>query len=184
MRALLVGVSCVGKTTIGPILARRLGCSSFDFDAEVEKHFETSIERLKARLFTEHSYRLECSVVLERIVATHPDCVIAMPPSGLRDAYLRVLRKFRSLAVVIEDTPENILERLTFYDIDSKPIEKQLTVEEKRRYLREIKKEATYFRASYRRAALRADIAGLDPEAAAQMIQTLLAGHPKASSSS
>jgi len=39
MRCLLVGVSCVGKTTIGRLLARRLGCPFFDLDEEIERHF-------------------------------------------------------------------------------------------------------------------------------------------------
>lgn len=71
------------------------------------------------------------------------------------------------MTVVIEDKPENILERITFYDIDSKLIEKHLTEEEKRLYLREIKKDITYFKKSYQRADLHTDIAGLDAKASA-----------------
>ena len=127
MRVLLVGVSCVGKTTIGTILARRLGCAFFDLDAEIERHFGTSIERLQARFLTDYSYRKECSVVLKRIAMNNPNCVIALAPSGLRDAYLRVIRKVPCVTVAIGDKPEHILERIRFYDIDSKPIEKHLT---------------------------------------------------------
>ena len=49
--------------------------------------------------------------------------VIALPPSGLRDAFLRLVRRVPGVTVAIHDTPENILERITFYDIDSRPIE-------------------------------------------------------------
>ncbi len=117
MRVLLVGVSCVGKTTIGRLLAGRLGCSFFDLDEEIETHFNTSIKRLQARFLTDYSYRKEVSVVLKRIVAEHRDCVVALAPSGLRDAYLRVIRKVDCVTVAIEDTPENIVQRATFYDI-------------------------------------------------------------------
>ncbi len=34
MKVLLVGVSCVGKTTVGDLLARRLMCPSRDLDDE------------------------------------------------------------------------------------------------------------------------------------------------------
>ena len=44
----LVGVSCVGKTTMGKRLAERLGYAFFDLDTEIEDTFGTSIERLKA----------------------------------------------------------------------------------------------------------------------------------------
>jgi len=48
LRVSLVGVSCVGTTPIGRILADRRGWSFFDLDDEIERHFGTSIERLQA----------------------------------------------------------------------------------------------------------------------------------------
>jgi hypothetical protein len=74
------------------------------------------------------------------------DCVIALPPSGLMGAYLRTIKKTSGITIVLDDMPENILARIAFYDIDSRPIEKELTPEQKRTYLREIKKDITYFR--------------------------------------
>ena len=70
-------------------------------------------------------------MVLDRIATANPDCVIALPPSGLRDAFLRVLRRLSGVTVAIHDTPEHILERITFYDIDSRRIDKHLTGEER-----------------------------------------------------
>lgn len=55
MRVVLVGVGCVGKTTIGRVLAGRLGCPFFDLDEDIEKHFGTSIERAQARFLTDYS---------------------------------------------------------------------------------------------------------------------------------
>jgi len=49
MRIFLTGVSCIGKSTIGKILADRLCFSFFDLDDEIEKYFGTSIERLRSR---------------------------------------------------------------------------------------------------------------------------------------
>jgi len=139
LRISLVGVSCVGTTTIGRILADRRGCPYFDLDEEIERHFGISIERLQARFLTGYSYRKECAVVLERIATGSPDCVIALPPSGLRDAFLRVVRRVPCVTVAVHDTPEHILERIIFYDIDSRLIDKHLTDEERRLYLKEIK---------------------------------------------
>ena len=93
MRVFLVGVSCVGKTTIGRILAGRLGYPFIDLDAEIERHFNTSIERLRNRFLTDYSYRLETSAVIKQIAADNRDCVVALAPSGLRDAYLRQIKK-------------------------------------------------------------------------------------------
>ena len=73
--------------------------------------------------------------------------------------------------MALSDKPENILERITFYDIDSKLIEKSLTSSEKRWYLSEIKKDITYFRKTYDRAHLRVDISDLDPKQAALRVK-------------
>ncbi len=179
MRVLIVGVSCVGKTTIGGLLAGRLGHPFFDLDKETESHFGTSIERLQSRFLTDYSYRKEASVVLKRIVATNRDCVVALPPSGLRDAYLRVIRKVECVTVTIKDTPRNIVERIRFYDIDSRPIPKHLTDEEKRLYQKEIKKDITHFKKSHQRADIHVDITGLDAAAGAARIEELLPHAPK-----
>jgi shikimate kinase len=179
MRVLLTGVGCVGKTTVGRLVADRLGYPFFDLDEEIERHFGTSVMRLQSRFLTDYSYRKEVSVVLTRIAGENKDCVIALPPSGLRDAYLRVIGKMECVTVAIEDTPENILSRIRFYDIDSRRIEKYLTGEEKKLYRKEIKKDVTYFRKSYQRADLHADITGLDGEASAEKIERLLAQHCK-----
>ena len=174
MRVSLVGVSCVGTTTIGRILADRRGWPFFDLDDEVERHFGLSIERLQARFLTGYSYRKECAVVLERIATANPDCVIALPPSGLRDAFLRVVRRMPVVTVAVHDTPENILKRITFYDIDSRPIDKHLTGQERILYLKEIKADIAYFKRSYARADLQVIITGLDPEASAAAIDARL----------
>jgi Shikimate kinase len=58
MRVFLAGVACVGKTTVGARLADLLGCLFFDLDLEVERFYETSIERLQSRYLTSHSFRL------------------------------------------------------------------------------------------------------------------------------
>jgi shikimate kinase len=174
LRVRLVGVSCVGTTTIGRLLGGRRGWPFFDLDEAIERHFGLSIERLQARFLTGYSYRKECAVVLESIATANPDCVIALPPSGLRDAFLRVIRRVPGVTVAVHDTPENILERITFYDIDSRPIDKHLTREERILYLKEIKADISYFKRSYERADLQVTITGLDPEASAAAVDARL----------
>lgn len=173
MRVFLIGISCVGKTTIGLSLAERLGYQFFDLDEEIERFFGTSIERLQNRFFTMHSFRNEAAKALAHILnRPHSrDCVIALPPSGLMGGYLRAVKKAGGITVVLNDKPENILQRITFYDMDSRPIEKKLAAEEKRLYLREIKKDITYFRKTYKRAHLQVDISGLDADGAAQKVE-------------
>ena len=150
MRVFLTGVSCVGKTTIGRRLAELLHVSFFDLDQEVEAFFGTSIERLQRRFLTMHSYRSEAAKALVAL-----------------GSFLRAVRGTTGITIALTDDPENILKRITFYDIDSKLIEMDLTAEEMRLQLREIKKDITYFRKTYERAHLQVDISGLDVEGAA-----------------
>jgi shikimate kinase len=82
-------------------------------------------------------------------------------PSGLLGALWKVVSEARdATTVVLRDTPENILGRITFYDIESRPMQKNLTDHEKRLYLREIKRDIAYFNRSIRRADLSVDISG------------------------
>jgi shikimate kinase len=173
MRIFLTGVGCVGKTTVGSELARLLGVAFFDLDHEVERFFGTSIERLQSKFLTTHSYHNEAAKalvdLLNRPASQHS--VIALQPSGLMGGYLRAIKKSSGITVALSDKPANIVERLTFYDIDSKLIQKNLTAKEKRLYLREIKKDITYFRKTYERADLRVDISDLDPQRAARRVK-------------
>ncbi len=121
MKIGLVGVSCVGKTTIGKRLAERLGYSFFDLDTEIEHAFGASIERLKAELLTASAFRQKSAQVLKHLVRQQdkPHWVVALPPSGLMDHYARVLKQGACVTIALYDRPENILARITFYDRDS-----------------------------------------------------------------
>jgi shikimate kinase len=155
MRIFLAGVSCVGKTTIGARLAGLLECRFFDLDVETERFFGTSIERLRNRYLTSHDFRLVASQALKDVLSRRDscNCVIALPPSGLLGGYWKVVNETKhAIIVVLGDSAENILGRITFYDIDSRPVPTNLTDREKGLYLREIKRDISYFRCSFRRA--------------------------------
>ena len=179
MKICLVGVSCVGKTTIGKRLAERLGYTFFDLDTEIEHAFGTSIERLKAELLTEYSFRQKASLVLKHIASQQekPHCVVALPPSGLMAPYYRVLKQGACVTIALHDRPENILARITFYDRDSHPIHKALSATDKAYYLREISADITYFGQSHRQANWQVDIAGLGIEGSVAKIEALLREH-------
>lgn len=91
MHIFLTGVSCVGKTTIGKKMGKLLGVRFFDLDNEIESFFETSIERLRNRFLTVHSFRNEAAKALVHLLnrPESRDCVIALPPSGLMGGYQR-----------------------------------------------------------------------------------------------
>ena len=178
MRIFVTGVACVGKTIIGARLAALLGYQFFDLDIEIERFFGAPIPRLRQRWLTQYSFRVEAAKALKHVLSRKGsrDCVIALPPSGLMDAYWRVMKTTKAAIVVLQDKPENILKRITFYDDDSHLIHMTLTDREKRYYLRDIKADSTHFGRTYRRANLNVDITGLGPEEAAQKVKDMLTG--------
>ena len=173
MRIFIGGVACVGKTSTGAKLAGLLKWQFFDLDAETERFFGTSIERLQNSHFAPHEFRRQVAIALQHVLSLENsrDCVIALPPRGLMGPCWSVIKKMQdAVIVVLDDTPENILERITFYDIDSRKIEKVLTEDKRRRSLREIKGDITYFKRSWRNAHLIVDISGCAAEGAARKI--------------
>ena len=176
MQIFLVGVSCVGKTTIGKRLAERLGYAFFDLDTEIEHYFGTSIERLKAALVTEYTFRHKAALALKHLVRQQEKTpyVVALSPSGLMDHYARVLKQVACVTIALHDRPEHILARITFYDRDSQPMHKVLSAVEKAYYLREITADIQYFGQSHKKAHWQVDIAGLGIEASVAKIEALL----------
>ncbi|MEX2540574.1 MAG: shikimate kinase [Trueperaceae bacterium] len=174
MRLYLTGVACVGKTTIGRKAAALLGLAFFDLDQEVEAFFKTAIPRLRREHLTEYSYRKEAAKALAHLLSCPEsfDSIIALPPSGLMQGYLAVLKKHPGVIAALWDKPENILERITFYDDYSRQIERSLSERERRLYLKEIKADMSYFGRTYRqRAHLQIEISGLDAEGAANAVK-------------
>jgi len=176
MRIFLAGISCVGKTTIGAELAALLNCQFYDLDDEIEKYFSMPIERLIDKFWGMHSFRKEASKALKHILDQQESLisVIALPPSGLMDSYWRLVKKSNGITVVLTDYAENILERIIFTDKDSKPIQKILTPKERSYYLKEINKNITYYKRTYKRANLTVHISGLKPDQAALKIKEAL----------
>ena len=133
MRIFLTGVSCVGKTTVGLRLAELMGLTFFDLDTEIEQFFGMPIERLRQKYLMPHDFRKEAAKALSYLLdkPESRQAVIALPPSGLMGGYLAVIKKTQGLKVALLDRPERILDRIVFYDVDSRPMDKRLTNEER-----------------------------------------------------
>lgn len=162
MKIYIVGISCVGKTTIGRLLADYLGFSFYDLDSEVEKYYQKPIEIIQNECLTMNGYRQKASVVLDKLLKKRKNSVISGTPSGLQDSYLQVYKKHKKridlISINILDNPKNILERLTFYDVNSKQEDIKLDENKKKKYLKGIIGDLNYFKKSLSRADLHIDI--------------------------
>ena len=158
----LVGISCVGKTTIGKLLADKVGFKFYDLDIEIQNYYNKPIERIQDECFTMKGYREKASIVLDILFSKDTDSVISGTPSGLKFSYLKVYNKHKAAkdlySIYIKDSCENVLGRLIFYDKDSNPVTEKLDESKKRRYLKEIKADYNFFKDSYDRADFAIDI--------------------------
>lgn len=176
MKIIIVGVSCVGKSTIGKILADKIGYKFFDFDFEVENYFNSHITFLKREYPFERTYREKVSVVLSKILKENNDnFILAMPPSGLMDHYWRIIKRDESLiTIALRDKAKNILKRITFYDDYSKPMESPVTKDNEKHYLKEISLDIEYFGRSYKKAKIQKNIDGKSAIQIADELKDLL----------
>jgi shikimate kinase len=91
----LTGISCVGKTTIGKMLAEKMEYSFFDVDEEVERYYQMPIERIQDECFSMNGFRGKASVVLDNILSNTDNTVISGTPTGLKFSFLQVYKKHK-----------------------------------------------------------------------------------------
>jgi len=178
MKIIIVGISCVGKSTVGKILADKVGYKFFDFDFEVEKYFNSHITFLKREYPFERTFREKASVVLSKILKENNDnFVLAMTPSGLMDNYWKIIKKDDNLiTIALKDKAKNILKRITFYDDYSKPMESPVTKENEKHYLKDISLDNEYYGRTYKKAKIQKNIDGKSALQVADELKDLLFG--------
>ncbi len=156
-----------------------MGYKFFDLDSEIERYFNESISHIQSQFLSDYLYRKGVSKVLRRIIEENKNnnFVMALPPGGLRDWYYKELKKTNPLIIALNDSPENILKRITFYDDDSIKIEKKLNKQERQYYLRDIEKDIAYFGKYYANADYRVNINGLTIQESIKKLKALISTH-------
>lgn len=88
MRVVVMGVSGSGKTTVGRLLAARLGCAFLDGD---DFHPPANVAKMKAGIPLDDEDRRPWLQGLNRELAAHPDAVLAC--SALKQSYRDILAR-------------------------------------------------------------------------------------------
>lgn len=115
MKILLFGVSNVGKTTIGELLAERLDFKFYDLDEEVKTRFGMTLEEFvhTAELRWRDHQR---GIIIKRLLQSEGDMVFAITPISYTENFKARIVGEDILAIELYDTPENIFSRLVFSD--------------------------------------------------------------------
>lgn len=115
MNILLFGVSNVGKTTIGTILAELLNYDFFDIDEEVKSELGMTLnEFISTRSLYERD-QLRCDI-LHSLLFISSNKVVAVTPLSHTENIIPLLTRSDVLAIELTDSADNIFDRLVFSD--------------------------------------------------------------------
>ena len=168
------GVTCVGKTTIGKIIADQLRYNFFDLDAEMISYYNDTIENIQRGCLGD-GYDEKKARALKNILKKCGDtAVIAVSPIYYAVKYKIMFRDYSVFSIVLHDAPENIVNRLVFTD------ENDVVIENPVRNRKEELSDIKYFISRYKNAFGRIEhhykIAGKAAvDAANDIINTIIA---------
>lgn len=172
MKILLFGISNVGKTTIGTMLAKQLGYSFYDLDEEVKKEFKMTLEEFV------HTENLRWrdqkrGRIIKKILAQEENMVFAISPISYTDNFGKRITEDDILSIELVDTPANIFDRLVFSDIDD-TIYKDDDYKNQRRdyYMSDIKSDLEWYGNVYSKIGIknRFEINNDSPETAVKRL--------------
>lgn len=115
MNILIFGVSNVGKSTIGALIADHLEYKFYDIDEEIKSKYKTTLTEF-TRNGTVSSRDLKRSQIVKQIIRKNENTVIAVSPVSYCEHFMNILRSDDVISLAIEDSPENIYNRIVFSD--------------------------------------------------------------------
>lgn len=110
-RVALVGMMGAGKSTVGPLLARRLGWAYVDSDEQVE----AATGRRVAEIFAERgepAFRAEESAALRRALADPEPSVVSVAGGAVLDPDSRALLRDTATVVWLRASPATLAHRV------------------------------------------------------------------------
>ena len=115
MKILLFGVSNVGKTTVGKLLAEQFGYRFYDLDEEVKKHLGVTIEEFvhTSNMKWRDQKRGE---IIRKTIGLEENMVFSITPISYPDSFAECIKSDDILSIELYDTSENIFSRIVFSD--------------------------------------------------------------------
>ena len=146
MKVFLFGVSNVGKTTIGKMLADRLGIPFYDLDEEVKKRLGMTLEQFVHTADLRWRDQKRGRIIKDILDSGEKDFVFAVTPISYTHNFKRHLNAEDILSIELYDTPENIFSRLVFSDInDNIFIDEAYKNMNKAYYLKDIQEDLDWY---------------------------------------
>lgn len=165
MIILLFGVSNVGKSVTGQLLAEHLEYHFYDLDEEVKKQLNTSLEKFVTTGTLLSRDRVRCDLIISLLRKDDENKVIAITPLSYMDNLKPFLLSTNILSIELTDSAENIFDRLVFSD-ENDVIYNDDAYKNKHKvhYLKEIKADLAWYGSIYRDIKYRFNIEGRSPD--------------------
>lgn len=170
MNILLFGVSNVGKSVTGKLLASRLDYEFYDLDEEVKNKLGITLEKFVSSGTLLERDLLRCSII-NSIVSAPSDKVIAITPLTYIGPIQHLFSEKDILAIELLDSAENIFERLVFSDEhDNIYKDDEYKNRHKDYYLNDIRKDLEWYGSVYSAIKHRFDMDGQDTVSATESL--------------
>lgn len=149
MTVLLFGVSNVGKTVTGELLAQKLNYDFYDLDEEIKKLYHTTLEIFVSAGTLKERDKKRCRL-LRSLIKKAENKVIAVTPLSYAGSIVPLITSPDVFSVELLDSPENIFERLVFSD-ENDVLYHDDDYKNKRKdyYLNEIKEDIHWYGSVY-----------------------------------
>ena len=170
MNILIFGVTNVGKTTIGKIIAEKLQIDFYDLDEEIKSKYQTTLEVFVNTGTLEERDKKRGSVI-RSLLKKKENKVIAISPMSYPEYFEKYIRREDVKAIELKDTAENIFERLVFSDEnDCIYTDNEYKNAHKNYYLNEITQDLLWYGKIYKNVMNKYSIDNQLPDMAAENI--------------
>lgn len=115
MNILLFGISNVGKSVVGKLIADKLNIDFYDLDDEIKKKYNVTLEEFVSTGSLQERDKKRCQL-LRTLVKKPGSKVIAVTPLSYAGPIVPIINSKDVLSIELTDTPENIFDRLIFSD--------------------------------------------------------------------
>lgn len=173
MNLILFGVSNVGKSVTGQLLATKLGFNFYDLDDELIKYMGIPLEEFVHTGSLAWRDQIRCHLI-NRITQTKTNKVLAVTPLSYIGGIRHLFFSDDTLSVLLQDSPQHIFDRLVFSDENDHIYKDD---EYKNRncdyYISEIQKDISWYERIYFEIECRFNMDGNSPEVVVdQLIKT------------
>ena len=113
----LFGITCVGKTTVGRIIAEKLKWEFYDLDFEIRSFYNDTLTNICDACFNRFEIDKKKGVALAAILKKcSSNTIIAISPIYYTKSYTNLFRKNNVFSIVLQDSAVNIAHRLIYTD--------------------------------------------------------------------